>query len=257
MAYNKAMTSKLPRFSDAELKPTRDFLQDVSKILGKVQQVFVPADNHDWQKGLCLMPQGLATQPLTPQRLVLDMRAGELQTENQRWDLTMTTAQQLFAELSLWTLAQKGGQAPAAPDFSTSEPQFNLKHSQQLATVLDFVHTTFQAIGSGLAGGLVSPVLLYPHHFDVSLVWFFARSTAQVAAGFSTGDEMVSEPYFYVTASPEPAGFGSQVLPNGHWQTAGWHGAVLPYATVVASALSTEVVTQFITDLFHVAAKPN
>ena len=51
--------------------------------------------------------------------------------------------------------------------------------------------------------------------------------------GFVTGDEGIAEPYFYATAYSTPTEFTSQALPEGaYWHTAGWTGAILPYAAL-------------------------
>ncbi|HVA11241.1 MAG TPA: DUF5996 family protein, partial [Candidatus Dormibacteraeota bacterium] len=85
--------------------------------------------------------------------------------------------------------------------------------------------------------GLTSPVLLYPHHFDLSLVWFPHDDERQLAIGFSTGDQTIAEPYLYLTAYPEPPGFTKLAVPEGaYWQSDGFSGAILPYARLSGSS---------------------
>jgi hypothetical protein len=87
------------------------------------------------------------------------------------------------------------------------------------------------------------PVQLWPHHFDLSMVWFSGRSVPgytdpswadeQMAFGFSTGDESFADPYFYVTAYPWPERLLETPLVEGaRWQLEGWRGALLPYEAV-------------------------
>jgi len=80
-----------------------------------------------------------------------------------------------------------------------------------------------------------SPVRCWPHHFDIATLLEEGASPAGKArflnAGMSPGDGSFAEPYWYVTPWPAPpAGAGGlPPLPGGgHWQTAGWVGAVLP-----------------------------
>jgi hypothetical protein len=97
----------------------------------------------------------------------------------------------------------------------------------------------------------VSPILLYPHHFDLALTWFPWNDERQMTVGFSTGDEAVAEPYIYLSAYPEPASFGGLALPAGaHWQSAGFSGAVLPYGALRASTEPEKLLREFTEPLF-------
>ena len=91
-----------------------------------------------------------------------------------------------------------------------------------------------------------SPVQLWPHHFDWAMSWFSGRTVPgvdandagaadeQMAFGFSTGDETIAEPYFYVTAYPFPDQLPNAALPeDAVWHSEGFSGAVLAYATLV------------------------
>jgi hypothetical protein len=93
-----------------------------------------------------------------------------------------------------------------------------------------------------------SPIQVWPHHFDLSMVWLpgetipgqnpndAENADKQMNFGFTLGDGLVAEPYFYVTAYPSPEAFASLALPVGTtWRTSGFTGAVLPYASLLAS----------------------
>lgn len=93
-----------------------------------------------------------------------------------------------------------------------------------------------------------SPVQLWPHHFDLSILWLPGEKIAdqdpqdeeysdkQMNFGFTFGDDGNPEPYFYVTAYPLPEGFPSLQLPPGtRWLTDGFNGAVLPYRSLTES----------------------
>ena len=70
------------------------------------------------------------------------------------------------------------------------------------------------------------PVLLWPHHFDVSFARDLGADRA-MTVGMSPGDASYAEPYWYVTPWPYPTG-DLPPLDSGHWHTQGWTGAVLP-----------------------------
>jgi len=103
-----------------------------------------------------------------------------------------------------------------------------------------------------------SPVQIWPHHFDLSLVWFSGRlvpdvdpadaenADEQMAFGFSTGDEGIPEAYFYITAYPWPQGLTDVKLPDGaSWQTEGWKGAVLTYEQLLEKEAPKDALLHF------------
>ena len=86
----------------------------------------------------------------------------------------------------------------------------------------DFVRATEDA----------SPVLVWPHHFDIAtLISLPPGATASrrtIGVGHSPGDEWYAEPYWYVGPSPYPPTTNLPQLDLGHWHTKGWVGAALP-----------------------------
>ena len=55
--------------------------------------------------------------------------------------------------------------------------------------------------------------------------------------GFSTGDERIAEPYFYISAYPWPETIVEATLPSGAaWHVATWKGALLCYARLREAA---------------------
>lgn len=94
-----------------------------------------------------------------------------------------------------------------------------------------------------------SPIQVWPHHFDVSMIWLPGAKVAghdrsdeeysdkQMNFGFAFGDDSVPEPYFYVTAYPLPDALPNVALPPGTtWQSDGFNGAVLLYKDLAAMA---------------------
>jgi hypothetical protein len=93
-----------------------------------------------------------------------------------------------------------------------------------------------------------SPVQLWPHHFDLAMIWLPGEKIAgedpddaessekQMNFGFLFGDSGISEPYFYIAAYPFPEAFPSVPLPAGTtWHTKDFHGAVLLYKDLMKS----------------------
>jgi hypothetical protein len=55
----------------------------------------------------------------------------------------------------------------------------------------------------------------------------------QMNFGFSTGDEAIPEPYFYITSYPFPDYvLGLELSHNAYWHKESWKGAVLKYSEI-------------------------
>jgi hypothetical protein len=82
--------------------------------------------------------------------------------------------------------------------------------------------------------GAMTPLVVWPHHFDASMLWFqgavMAESEPHLNFGFAAFDDEFHLPYLYAYASPMPEGFDALEPPAPwHWHTNGWQGAVIGY----------------------------
>lgn len=191
--------------SYASLQPTRDFVQDIARVMGKAQQVFLRADPNDWHRGLLITTNGLAAQPFSHTitdnlKIELNLHNGTVSIGAKTWEIATISAQNLLQEM------------------------------------LHTANEVLQGIKPSITNGVVGPVLLYPHHFDASLSWFPDRHVAsdtsqerQYTFGFSTGGGSIEEPYYYATLWPNTAEFTAKTLPPAYWQHTGFTGAVLKY----------------------------
>jgi hypothetical protein len=118
-------------------------------------------------------------------------------------------------------------------------------------------------------GGIIeetSSINFWPHHFYLAMLWFSGRlvpgqdssnwdhSREQMNFGFSTGDEAITEPYFYVTAYPFSEELLKSELPgNAYWHQDGWNGALLKYSELVGTAEPNELLIS----LFNQALSAN
>lgn len=85
-----------------------------------------------------------------------------------------------------------------------------------------------------------TPVLCWPHHFDIATLLELQRDEAGAAThtiglGLSPGDVHLSEPYVYVNHWPEQNFAPAQPLSAGEWRREGWRGAQLRGAELVAA----------------------
>lgn len=111
-------------------------------------------------------------------------------------------------------------------------------------------HQALDAVFTGLARfrahllGTLTPIVLWPHHFDLSTLWFPGKTIDNHAPhlnfGFAPFSAGIDEPYVYAYAYPYPAHYDPPAMPTGaRWHTTGWTGAVLPYAAIAAQANPT------------------
>jgi hypothetical protein len=244
------MESKLPKLTHKDLAATRDYLQEVVLVIGSLQRAFIEKDPHDWQYGLELGLRGPVTRPLniagTDVRASLDLVRAKVRLSGSSWSLKYYAAPEILNNIQVW-LESRGVQVRLEqPKFTTATRHFDIQQAQYYATALWWMHEQFRDVKEMLDEGLTSPILLYPHHFDLSLTWFPQNDERQLALGFSTGDENVPEPYLYLTAYPEPAGFSKLSLPSeAHWQGGGFSGAILPYSALSSSKHPEQVFADY------------
>ncbi len=123
-------------------------------------------------------------------------------------------------------------------------PAFSRSHAELMGQALGSISAEMEAFRAGVREE-TSPVQLWPHHFDLSMIWLPGEKIAgqdpndeeysdkQMNFGFAFGDESIPEPYFYVTAYPTPDAMAATRLPAGsEWKTDGFTGAVLTYQTL-------------------------
>ena len=107
--------------------------------------------------------------------------------------------------------------------------------------------------------GLQTPVVLWPHGFDLSTIWF-ARgndesSDPHFSVGFSPGTPDVGEPYIYVYGWPSPDGMAGHLPADVEWTTS-WStpGGVLRWSHVRAASNPVTYVADVLLDIHRTAA---
>lgn len=237
------------------LQPARDTMQSYAQVLGRVRRTFAPDQKHWWHISLHTTASGLTTTPIQFGSLIfelqLDFCAHELLISTnlgERFEIPLEGQSpaefctEVCDALATWgiypadKLAKFEDDTPGIYD-KTAVATFWTAFSQ-----IDAIFKTFKAS----LREETSPVQLWPHHFDLALLWLSGRlipekdpadaetADEQMNFGFVPGDSGISDPYFYVTAYPTPEGFTNNALPPGaYWQTEGWTGAIMPYSQLV------------------------
>ena len=221
---------QLPPLPLDEWRATRDTIQGYSQVLGAVRAELAPRQKHSGHRSLRVAAVGLTTAPIPHEALtfemLLDFTAHQLalrSSRGQRWETALCG--QSPAEFSR--------QARASLDAMGVERDVDLgKFSGSDAGTYDTAMVgRFWSALSQIDGVLkrfkgeqrreTSEVQLWPHHFDIAMLWFSGRlapgtdasiprnSDEQMNFGFSTGDASIPEPYFYATVWPRPEGLSN------------------------------------------------
>ena len=260
----------LPQFPSLPLgtwQATRDTIRSYAHIIGTVRRVLTPAQKHYWHLSLKTNATGFTTTPILVNGASVELQIDfvnhmlHIQTSRgEKWSqrLTGQSPAQFCAEV-LGVLGNLGIDAnEVRSEFPDNAPgaydsEAVARYWQALAQI-DGLLNQFK----GKQRRETSPVQLWPHHFDMSLVWFSGRlvpetdptdadySDEQMAFGFSTGDEGIPEPYFYITAYPLPEGLAETDLPDDAvWHTEGFTGAAMMYTALVDADNPTEKLLNF------------
>ena len=228
------MTSKLPQLLYEDLLPTRDSLRDSALIISNLQRLYIPKHPRQWQYGLHVNLRGLVTQNFNidsmPMHASIDLVRNKMRLGSAHWSLKDYSPPELFSNVRVWLESQKQDAQIDAIAFHPGVYRYDPVQSKKYADALWWLQEQFDGIVQSNREGVMSPILLYPHHFDLSLAWFPFDDERQIAIGFSTGDEHIAEPYLYLTVYPQPDALESCGGPSeSYWQTNGFSGRVLLY----------------------------
>lgn len=243
----------------ADWRATRDTLHSYARVLGTIRGALTPKQKHWSHISLRVAPCGLTTTKITAGitsfELLIDLPAHRLVIQSDH-------AQTPHIPLEGQSAAVLGAQILTALEYLGIKPNMDKTRLGDVAPAhydraaverfwraLYRINATIQEFHEKL-GSNTSPVQLWPHHFDLAMNWFSGRkvpgadpadeeaSEEQMNFGFSTGDNGIPDPYFYITAYPLPAQLVKTKLPQGAaWHTHGWTGALLPYAELVKAEL--------------------
>jgi hypothetical protein len=260
-----------PAMPLANWQPTRDMLQLYSKVFGRIRRTLSPPQKHWWHISLRAAPNGLTTTAIPiPEadeatfELVLDLQQAQLiitTSRGETWQAPLAGQPvKEFCEATLAALAKMGiivelDRSLFADETSGVIDREAAKTCGQVLTSVDQVLKQFKAE----LPGETSPVQLWPHHFDLAMVWLSGRKVPgidpadeewadeQMNFGFSTGDEGMPDPYFYATAYPWPENIVNAPLPSGAtWYTQSWKGGLLMYDTLVGLDHPEEALLAFL-----------
>jgi hypothetical protein len=262
------MMKNIPFPALGDWAETRQTLHAYAKVLGTIRGAFSPEQAHYWHLSLLPYTAGLTTSPIPHPAdkrrnfsLSMDLRNHYILLTNSEGGVEqMRMAEGLSAtqlgERLLGKLAEMGveGEVNRHKYADESPRSYALDDAERYFTALTHVARLFEKMKAELKGES-SPVQLWPHHFDLSLVRFGTKTVkteegeypSQVGFGFSPPDDSQAQDYFYVNPFPyEDKVSEAPLTPAATWYSASWKGALLPYAAVADKEDGTQILESFL-----------
>jgi hypothetical protein len=129
-------------------------------------------------------------------------------------------------------LENKGGKL----EFSSDTLTLDTGTAQTYGEILYRVFTALSRVKAKFLGSQ-SPLVVWPHHFDLSTLWFadaMDEHKPHLNLGFAPFDSVHEEPYVYAYAYPMPDKFETLPLPQpAMWHLESWQGMWIPFAELV------------------------
>jgi hypothetical protein len=233
----------LPALSNWE--STRTALHQAAQVIGGVKKAVAhPLPNYA-HLGLFVVPTGVTTGKLPDgSELAVDFTQQAITTALPGQTPAAVPlaghTQMTLTDALVKVLADKGHavQPDRTKITGTSTFDVNPALANEYAPALYSIFTSIARFRARLLGGM-SPMVIWPHGFDLSFLWF-ARGLNEgqdphLNFGFSPGSAGFPRPYVYLYAHPMPNGLLDVKLPApARWYQGGWTGAVIDYDGLAA-----------------------
>ena len=254
----------MPPVSWGESWPT---LQVYAQVLGKVRRALAPRQKHWSHVSLRVSTTGLTTSPMPHPpflvELALDLVAHEWVYQSskgtaERRPLGGQSPAAFLAEVTA-VLGRDGlhPEIDSAPFSDERVGVYDQAAVGEFATALRQIYMLMSQFRGELRGE-TSPIQMWPHHFDLAMLAFSGRlvegqdpaneeyADEQMNFGFAPADASIPEPYFYITAYPFQPQLMETPLPTAaYWHTAGFTGAILPYAALTTAEAPDQLLLGF------------
>lgn len=228
---------------------TRTGLHQAAQVVGAIRKTdATPLPNY-LHYALEVVPEGVTSGELAPSvggELVLNFSQRAIIYTNPEGTVTSVPleghTQVSLMDAVLATMKEPGH--PVQPDRSkiTGAEPFNIHPdaAREYNQALYSIYIGFARFKARLFGTM-SRMVVWPHGFDLSFLWFargFDESQdAHLNFGFSLGSPGFARPYIYAYAHPKPPGMFDIELPaGGRWNTDPWTGIALDYDALAVEA---------------------
>lgn len=253
----------LPALSDWD--STRSGLHQAAQVLGGIRKaVAAPLPNYA-HLGLFVTPTGLTTGKLPEgDQLLLDFTTQVItyicpvNTHNPVALAGHTQMTLTDAVIEAMTNAGHGVQPDRAKITGTQLFEINPALAQDYAPALHSIFSAMARFRARLLGSM-SPMIIWPHGFDLSSLWF-ARGSVEgkdphLNIGFSPGSPGFPRPYIYIYAHPMPVGMSEVELPEpAYWTHERWTGIVIDYDYLAAQSDHEAVLEGMLGSIFAAVA---
>jgi len=243
---------------------SRDALHRASQVLAAFQKAFSPALPNALHLSLLPTYSGVHTRPLTFGALAFDFAAGEVRCKvgdnDTSFSLTGHSPHTLHAALiDHLSAAGINGTEAVKPSDDDALLVLDTHIGAAYATALWGIYTSIARV-RGAWMGSVTPMVVWPHGFDLSTLYFPGQipdehAQPHINFGFSPGSAGFARPYVYAYASPMPDDAMTTPLPApARWTTDGWTGVVIDYDTLRAESQPDEVLESTLKAMFEMMA---
>lgn len=243
----------LPALERDAFGSTKEALHGYAKVLGAWLKTCRRKRKHWWHASLRPSLAGLTTGVVhgAPSfELELDLIASELRGATAAGPtlvepLIGQSPAALAARIEQFLIGAGVGASPSLPA-ANDEFAYDADQATRMHGALLTLSSALTELRARIPEE-TSPIQIWPHHFDLSMIWLPGEKIAgqdpgdeeysdkQMNFGFSFGDAGHKEPYLYVTAYPTPEAMADLDLPAGaEWQSEGFTGVRLDYASLVA-----------------------
>jgi hypothetical protein len=250
-----------PSLDSDAIAETRSAIHAYSRVLGNCLKALRSRRKHWWHASLRPSLNGLSTGVIRAPNdfeLELDFKRAMLHART-RTDIGFDVEINGQSAAEIADLVREFMSSNGVGDLETGQfvvaneslpadswQGFSSLHAESMGQVLNSISAAMEIFRAGIHEE-TSPIQLWPHHFDVSMIWLPGEkisgqdpsneeySDKQMNFGFAFGDAGIPEPYFYVTAYPTPDAMTETRLPSGsEWKTDGFSGAVLTYRSLLS-----------------------
>jgi hypothetical protein len=236
---------------------TRDSLHAAAQVVGRVRKTFVPPQPNALHLPLFVTRTGLTTGPMR--------KDGE--THEVNLNLVDSTLHVSFESAPIMPLtianlrrveekaAQVAGKFLTNMDAPTSQLKIDPVISAGYAGALYRIYSSIARFRARLLGRM-TPVVVWPHHFDLSFLYFVGDGSDEhqdrhMNFGFAPFSATIERPYVYAYAWPMPKGIMKQSLPEpAQWFDGDWRGVIMEYDTLVTESDPEYVIENVLAGIF-------
>ena len=199
-------------------KATRDALHQVALIVGSIRVACVDPQPNDLHFSLDLTDSGFSTSTMRCGG-ALEFDLGSLKLRFSRCGAAVFTLSaqghsQVSLAKALIAIFQDSGYsiAPAMKRITVSSAlEIDAALSRDYLRTLNHVYSALARFRARL-GGFMTPLVLWPHHFDMGFIWFPGggsdeHADPQIAFGFAPFSDGLERPYLYAYAWSEASGY--------------------------------------------------